>query len=471
MDLRVIILILAGIVWGGILGAGMAIAQDDLVELGNESYPFFVELLDVEFYPDSADVAYLTGVGGFLFVDISDMTNPRLLGKYGPIDIFERYYNGEARGSLAIGAAREDGLDFVDISNLRNPNFITRYLNNNYTYESVVFRGNFAYAAIRNDGMEIINISNPQDPRFVRRIVGFENAWDVFIDDRNLLYVADGPAGLKIFSLAQPDNPALMATISGSGASREVIVKNNRAFLACGLAGVDIIDVADPSAPQFLNNVAIGFGTVNHLDVDGDRLYAATWELVEIFDISDPLNPLLLGSEDTEVRAMGVAADNGRVLVADWWRLRTYSYTDAAAPDIQVRPVEYDFGFQGIGVPITRIFDIHNLGETALTISNIQGLATEFVVSPSSIVVPPGEFAQVSVTFTPRVAGGLSSFLQFHSDDPDEALKEIRVWGGVRRLAPGDSAIGFNLLDVNGTRHRLEDYRGKVVLLTFFASW
>ncbi|MFE8703350.1 TlpA family protein disulfide reductase [Cytobacillus sp. FJAT-54145] len=36
---------------------------------------------------------------------------------------------------------------------------------------------------------------------------------------------------------------------------------------------------------------------------------------------------------------------------------------------------------------------------------------------------------------------------------------------------PGDAAIDFELIDMNGNSHTLSDYKGKVVVVNFFATW
>lgn len=43
--------------------------------------------------------------------------------------------------------------------------------------------------------------------------------------------------------------------------------------------------------------------------------------------------------------------------------------------------------------------------------------------------------------------------------------------GKAQTTDPGDEAIDFTLQDINGKTYSLSDYRGKVVVLNFFATW
>jgi peroxiredoxin len=61
--------------------------------------------------------------------------------------------------------------------------------------------------------------------------------------------------------------------------------------------------------------------------------------------------------------------------------------------------------------------------------------------------------------------------LSFLTNDPDELTKEIPVFAGEQRLNPGDPAPDFNLIDLDGNFHSLDQYLGKMVLLAFFVSW
>lgn len=448
-----------------------AIAQDEFLETGVEEFTFFVEILDAEIYPDNPNLIYLLGVGGLLFIDVSEADNPRLIGRHTPPSIYERYYNGQATGALAVTAAREDGLDFIDISDVTNPDLLTRYRHEEFAYESVVFRDSIAWAAAHSNGLEILNIIDPANPAQLAVVnSNLENTWDVFLDG-DKLYVADGPSGLKIFDLSNPANPQFISSIPLSGYCKEVIIHNDLAYIAVGAAGFDIVDVSNPAQPQFLSNYRGGFGLTNHLAYDNGIIYAASWELVEAVDVSDPLNPARIATEETPYRAMGIAARDGRVFVTDWWIFRAYNFQDFDVADIHIKPEDHDFGFQGVGVPITEEYKIFNLGESNLEISNISSPIPHYTISPTTLTVPPGDTGRVDITFTPSGIGTRFAVLNVYSNDPDEAEKSMSVFGGESRLSPGDSAVGFTLNDIDGNTHMLEQYRGKVVLLIFFATW
>lgn len=446
----------------------LSFAQDEFAPQGSYFPNFFSELIDAEVY--NYDIVYIVGVGGFIFMDMSTLANPTFISRYNPGSIYIRFYNGKAAGDLAVGAARLDGLYFIDIHNLAQPALHSIYQYSGYSYESVEFYQDYAYAAAHEAGLEIISISDPGTPTHLNTITGLSNVWDVFIHE-DYLYVTAGTNGLQIYSLAQPDNPALISTIALSGFPREVKVVDDKAFVALGASGFDIVEVADPANPYFVSHFDTRFGIVNHLEFANNTVFTAAWELVSAVDISDPLQPRLIATEDTPIRAMGIAADSNRIFVADWGAVRTYLFENNLQPDIHVKPVSYDFGFVAINFPISKDFDVYNLGESDLDIFNIFSTHTAFTVNPVSLLVPPGGKKTVTVTFTPPVQMPYFEQIKFASNDVDESEKRINVYGGVVRPTPGSPAPPFTLSSITGTTVSLSDFLGKVVILAFFASW
>lgn len=58
---------------------------------------------------------------------------------------------------------------------------------------------------------------------------------------------------------------------------------------------------------------------------------------------------------------------------------------------------------------------------------------------------------------------------------PKTSLRSViasaRTWGPIYRPLFGKNSPDFALTDINGKQHKLSDYRGKDVLITFWATW
>ena len=64
-----------------------------------------------------------------------------------------------------------------------------------------------------------------------------------------------------------------------------------------------------------------------------------------------------------------------------------------------------------------------------------------------------------------------NAYLAEFSDYPEYTGFLRYFYNEIKSVSPGEPAIPFSLPDVNGDLHRLEDYRGKFVLLDFWAGW
>ena len=77
-------------------------------------------------------------------------------------------------------------------------------------------------------------------------------------------------------------------------------------------------------------------------------------------------------------------------------------------------------------------------------------------------------------TISPKV-GPSAKTDTTHTVSPKRNLKNIisnaRTWGPVYISWAGEMAPDFTLIDVTGKRHKLSDYRGKNVIIMFWATW
>ncbi|MHC4620027.1 MAG: peroxiredoxin family protein [Planctomycetota bacterium] len=53
----------------------------------------------------------------------------------------------------------------------------------------------------------------------------------------------------------------------------------------------------------------------------------------------------------------------------------------------------------------------------------------------------------------------------------EDVIRSARTWGPVYQSWYGRRAPDFTLTDINGKQHKLSDYRGKDVMLVFWATW
>jgi hypothetical protein len=241
--------------------------------------------------------------------------------------------------------------------------------------------------------------------------------------------------------------------------------------VALGAAGFDIIDVSDPIKPAFISNFNNNFGIANHLSYSDNYVYSATWEQVNAVDVSDPYNPVLMATEDTPTRAMGIASYGNRIFVADWFSMRIYDFVPFSAPDIHIKPRSFDFGVKQTGQSEIRFAEIYNLGETDLSVSEILVSNNNIEINPNSLIVAPNKMDSIQLTFTPVDTIESYGVLKFFSNDPDEELWQLPIHTGDRGLTPGDSAPKMILEDLYGRQHNIIDYKDKIILLSFFASW
>jgi uncharacterized membrane protein len=100
------------------------------------------------------------------------------------------------------------------------------------------------------------------------------------------------------------------------------------------------------------------------------------------------------------------------------------------APDIGVSPPSLAFGSVFVGDSARDTIWVANEGTETLVVSSI-GITGDdaFVISPSSLMVSPGQTEPAAVTFAPLLAGSYNAAAEFASNDPDEPLVVVPLSG------------------------------------------
>ena len=449
-----------------------AVVDDDLMEdLGIYVPGFFAELQDIEL--GGPDRAYFFGVGGFGIVDISDLDNPSLISRYQPPGHpYNRFYRGAVYQNAAYGGGREDLMSIIDITSEVSIDLVRVHGSAGQSFEGIAVNAAHLYVARHGDGVEILDLTDPLDPVTVAEVTSLTNAWDLAFKD-DFALVADGIGGLAILDVSNPATPIHLTTLPTSGAAVDVDVTGDLAVVANGSAGVDIFDISDPADP-FLVSTFNTSGLAITLDATGDLVFVADWDDVEVIDVSNPAAPTSGGWENTPVRAMGLAAEGDLVVVADWSRIRLYRYGPTTRGDIDLSVAGIAFGNVPVGVTVDTTFTVSNTGGGVIDVTEVIEFGDNFVVQPpNAFMVAPGESHEVTVSFTHAVPGYDATFLRVDSDDQDEwrITLPLTADDNPDYLDIGEQAPDFSHTDRDGVVHNLSDYRGRVVVMAFFANW
>jgi hypothetical protein len=103
-------------------------------------------------------------------------------------------------------------------------------------------------------------------------------------------------------------------------------------------------------------------------------------------------------------------------------------------------------------------FAARNGGALPLTISSITSTNTDFVVSPASAILPPGDSVTIRVSYTPTLAGGDTGHIVFQSNSQGSPSMSVTLGGtsaGMPDIAVSPGSFTFSLPSNNDTTHAL----------------
>ena len=108
---------------------------------------------------------------------------------------------------------------------------------------------------------------------------------------------------------------------------------------------------------------------------------------------------------------------------------------DVAVPRVAIAASFHDFGRIYERWDVTHIFSVQNAGDADLVISNLVTSCGCTVAEISSSVIPPGQRADLAVTFDANfheTNGGVTRLVWFATNDPTQPWVEVRVTADVR---------------------------------------
>lgn len=273
--------------------------------------------------------------------------------------------------------------------------------------------------------------------------------------------VTDG-AEVSLWDVSTFASPVELDRAPLTGEGRDVDFDGARLAVGLGGFGVDVFDVVD-DALVLQGNVGMP-GSALSVSLDGDYLWAATWETVALAYVGGS-EPAVLGHQDVSQSAFGVAARDGRALVADWFFATGLQQNPGVAgPELVM---DETFFFPTPGEPT--VVPVGNSGYFDLEVAF--DVPPEFTMEPSELTLEPGASANVLVT-PPADLDRERTDVNVATNDPDEEALQIKLQLPTADIGSYHDPLelqGFQLPDTALDTYALHDQRGKVVLLAYWA--
>jgi len=266
------------------------------------------------------DYLYIAGLDGMVVVDIANPESLVYMGFFdtwtNPSHILPRWplaYISEGHFDIFEGA-----VEIVDITDRSAPSLIGRYSHTGgFGLPAAV--GSYLYVTVfEESGQDLLtlNISDPARPA----LAGFNDSIDVEgITFREGYLYGGGYHGLNIFDLADSVNPEPVYRYQPPAAIGRVSIYDSLAFLPAGESGLWILKITDPSTPQEIGHIQQNVGGARNLVLRDNKAFIA-WlrNGLLIYDMSNPNNPILLGSCPME-RPFDVAVIGQYAYVPEAW--------------------------------------------------------------------------------------------------------------------------------------------------------
>lgn len=442
----------------------------NVTQLGFYDPDNLAHYLDITF--EGGSTAYVSGSGGFSIMNISNLSAPTRTGHLQRPNT-EPLPNCAVLGNRALVCAVESGLHVVNISNPAAPSLVTTFAIGQFNFEDAkFFDAQTALICIGEQGVGLLSLVTPSSPSWITTATqGLTYAKACALSsDLSTVYIADD-IGLVVYSRSG-NTLSYLASLPLTGDAVDIQLSGNRAYVARGVYGVSIVDVTTPSSPGLLGEFAPNV-LASKISVAGNLVAIANWEDFEVFDATDPNAVALAGSKWTPQRAMCVAMRSDTMLVGDWGIFRTYHYGTVTGPDLDIVPRYVQFSVTQVGSSRTEILQFINTGQQPVDFGTIQILNPNYTLDYNGADLAPDDTVASTLTYTPTDSTSGTSQIRVNSNDPDETLITISLTGNP---PPGGVSIGnpapdFTLPVHGGGTWQLADYRGRIVVMCFFASW
>jgi len=146
---------------------------------------------------------------------------------------------------------------------------------------------------------------------------------------------------LLVLDISDPTHPALVGKVDTMGEVKDIVVKDDRAYVAASKAGLSIVDVSNPAAPR-----QVGFcnteGTALSVAVSGNFAFVADYTGLSIIDVLGP-RPRAVGFVAAVDRTVEVRVSGHFVYLNELTAIRILDISNPRSPQqlVSYNPIPY----------------------------------------------------------------------------------------------------------------------------------
>jgi len=410
------------------------------------------------------DYVYASGQGGLQIFRVDDGVTK--MGSYsGPRNYWFDVTTIDAQ-HVAV-AHWEYGVEIVSVTNPGTPMLLTQ-LDVPSAARTAVHGDELFVVSFEGDisAFNIVNRASPSE-RWSAGLLGSPRAL-VVTDD--YAYAADVQLGVVTLARAGEYDPmTVVHTAPDSAGALDVFIDGEHLYVAGGSDGLSIYSLADPAAPERVAVLDLNRSVLS-VSVKNDVAWVAAYTDILAIDVSDPAAPSTIAVEPTTERAMAVLATDDGAHAAAWMELISHEL------DISAVAPEFDPAVDTLYVePDGSVTEarIYNRGTAELVLSGAELDDPSRYTVEAETRIAPGESGILRLTYDGGEGEPISD-LCLATNDPDEPVVTWPIAtteSASLYKALGQPAPDFELIDTDGEVHRLSDYLGKPVFITWFATW
>jgi len=286
--------------------------------------------------------AITTGNYSFLcylyVIDISDLLNPTIVGTYNKNAYVHDIQIVDDNLFICTGFKLEvidisDPLDLAHLSFLS----IASNLKGLYATEEYCYIASQEYFF---DDFVIVNIADPSNPFIEGSYDLYGASYDVYVVD-DYAFVASGSGSMRVIDVSSPSTPIEVGYYGSRIYPYELFLTEEICYSANLYTGVGIIDISNPFIPIELGSYNLGGGCAYEVEMARDYLCVAYSDSgLRILDVCDPANPFEVGYFDYGYPCLFALATSGNYVYTQTYRFSVIDISNPANP-IEIGTIDY----------------------------------------------------------------------------------------------------------------------------------